>query len=561
MANHSDTINARWRRPEMFIAGAALLVCLGFAAFTGHVWEDYWITYRASHNLATGQGLVYTPGERLHTFTSPLGVLLPAAFSLLTGNAHDQAALWLFRIASSAALGGALVLLFLSLKNLGLRRVSLGLTLGLIALDSKIVDFSINGMEIALLLLFAALAIHGLLVAGPRQMLRLGAGWAGMMWTRPDSCVYIAALGVGAWLFLSRRNEGPTHSDNFKKLLRGGLVCAVLYLPWFLWAWHYYGTPVPHTIAAKAAGTPRLEPAVLALGLIEFPWHILVADYTSIPSTFLPDYAGLGGWPDGYEIIASILGSLAALAWLMPRVRPQTRMFSLVFFLGTFYLTAVLKYFPPWYLPLVELFGYLTLGLLFDQALGVAERLPQLAWHRGWLAKLPAVLRAGAVVLLAGQLAVTICSARELRVQQALIEDGMRRPIGLWLRDHATTPHDSVMLEPLGYIGYYSGLKMLDYPGLASKEMVEARKRLGPKGQNQIYRELKPDWLVLRPREARNGTYVDVAGLRDDYEQVQVFDVSDRLQAVGWLPGRGYLKMDQTFLVYHRKAELSVSRN
>ena len=121
------------------------------------------------------------------------------AFSLLTGNQHDQVALWLFRIASSAALGGALVLLFLALKNLGLRRVSLWLTLGLIALDSKMVDFSINGMEIALLILFCGvLAIHGLLVVGPRQMLRLGAGWAGMMWTRPDSCVYIAALGLGA---------------------------------------------------------------------------------------------------------------------------------------------------------------------------------------------------------------------------------------------------------------------------------------------------------------------------------------------------------------------------
>ena len=64
-------------------------------------------------------------------------------------------------------------------------------------------------------------------------------------------------------------------------------------------------------------------------------------------------------------------------------------------------------------------------------------------------------------------------------VQQSVIEDGLRQPIGLWLRDHAKTPHDSVMLEPLGYIGYYSGLKMLDYPGLASKEMVAARKRFG----------------------------------------------------------------------------------
>jgi len=56
---------------------------------------------------------------------------------------------------------------------------------------------------------------------------------------------------------------------------------------------------------------------------------------------------------------------------------------------------------------------------------------------------------------------------------------------------------------------------MLDYPGLASKEMVAARRRLGPGRQNQIYRELKPDWLVLRPGEAQNGTYVDTAGLHN----------------------------------------------
>jgi hypothetical protein len=550
--------NSRLRKPEVYIAGLALLICLGFAAYTQHVWEDYWITYRASHNLATGHGLVYTPGERLHTFTSPLGALLPAAFSWLTGNQHDLAALWLFRIASSAALGGALILLYLSLKTLPLQRASLWLALGLIALDNKVVDFSINGMETGLLLLFAALAIHGLLVEGPRQMLRIGAGWAGMMWTRPDSCVYIAALGLGSLLFLSRQKDGPGFPANAKRLLVGLLVCVALYLPWVLWAWWYYGTPVPHTIVAKAAAQPPLKPAVVVISLIKFPWRVMMANYTSIRATFLPSYAAYGGWPTAYEIVASTLGSLAALVWLLPGVRPQTRLFSLVFFLGTFYLTAVLRYFAPWYLPLVALFGYLTLGLVFDEALCLT---PRFGWNRGWLARLPRVLRVGAAGLIAGQLIVTVCSAREMREQQTFIEDGLRRPIGLWLREHARTPHDSVMLEPLGYIGYYSGLKMLDYPGLASKEMVEARKRLGPGGQNRIYQELKPDWLVLRPREAKYGTFVDVNGLREDYELAQVFDASDKIQGVGWLPGRGYLQLDQTFLVFHRKADLSVSLN
>ena len=74
--------------------------------------------------------------------------------------------------------------------------------MALIGLDAKIVDFSINGMETGLLIFFLALAIHGLVVTGPRQMLRLGGGWAGLMWTRPDSCVYIAIMGIGALVFL-----------------------------------------------------------------------------------------------------------------------------------------------------------------------------------------------------------------------------------------------------------------------------------------------------------------------------------------------------------------------
>ena len=46
-------------------------------------WEDYYITFRASRNLATGHGLVFNVGDRLQTFTSPIGALLLALSSLL----------------------------------------------------------------------------------------------------------------------------------------------------------------------------------------------------------------------------------------------------------------------------------------------------------------------------------------------------------------------------------------------------------------------------------------------------------------------------------------------
>jgi hypothetical protein len=149
-------------------------------------------------------------------------------------------------------------------------------------------------------------------------------------------------------------------------------------------------------------------------------------------------------------------------------------------------------------------------------------------------------------------------------VQQELIENGQRRQIGLWLRDQARTPQDTVMLESLGYIGYYSGLKMLDYPGLVSKEMVEVRKRLGPGRENQFCYELfqdclelMPDWLVLRPGEVPIGSATDMENLKKFYELSRAFDATDKVSATRWLPGRPYLQYDQVFLVFHRKPDAS----
>ncbi|HVJ81291.1 MAG TPA: hypothetical protein VNC50_09500, partial [Planctomycetia bacterium] len=70
---------------------------LAYVLYTGQVWEDYFITFRHSRNLAEGNGLVFQPGERVHGFTSPLGVLLPAAFHFVAGNPDSfLPALWMF---------------------------------------------------------------------------------------------------------------------------------------------------------------------------------------------------------------------------------------------------------------------------------------------------------------------------------------------------------------------------------------------------------------------------------------------------------------------------------
>ena len=98
-------------RPTSLSFIFAFVLALVFAATTQHVWEDYYITFRSSKNLAEGYGLVFNHGDRLHTFTSPLGVLLPAFAYLLTGNQSDVGAIWIFLPFASGALAGAVALL------------------------------------------------------------------------------------------------------------------------------------------------------------------------------------------------------------------------------------------------------------------------------------------------------------------------------------------------------------------------------------------------------------------------------------------------------------------
>src|SRR5437870_2754322 len=96
----------------------AAAVPLAYALYTHHAWEDYFITFRHSQNLCAGKGLVYTEGERVHGFTSPLGVLLPALGYALTRNSSYLGALWIFRLISIAAFAGGAWLLLRSLGDL-----------------------------------------------------------------------------------------------------------------------------------------------------------------------------------------------------------------------------------------------------------------------------------------------------------------------------------------------------------------------------------------------------------------------------------------------------------
>jgi len=155
-------------------------------------------------------------------------------------------------------------------------------------------------------------------------------------------------------------------------------------------------------------------------------------------------------------------------------------------------------------------------------------------------------LRVACVLAVAIQAALLAATAWQMRTQQRIIEDGVRRPIGLWLKEQSG-PGDSVLMEPLGYIGYFSRLKTYDFPGLSSPEVVAVIRR-GVRRYSDLIAELKPTWLVLRPSEVAPD-FSQRPVLRD-YQLVRSWDVMSELDAVTFLPGRKWVEWDARFHVY-----------
>jgi hypothetical protein len=216
--------------------------------------------------------------------------------------------------------------------------------------------------------------------------------------------------------------------------------------------------------------------------------------------------------------------------------------------LSLLYLTDAPDFPRPWYLPNAAILGILVSAHVVQQSFDLAQALKG-KWAP-LCRPLTNLVRVVAASILSITLLLTAASAYQLRVQQREIEEGNRKQIGLWLRQHAASTSDTVFLEPLGYIGFFSQLKMLDHPGICAPEVIAVVKKFRSRDYANIITELRPDWLVLRPWEVAE--VEQTIPLTRLYDPVKTFDASERLKSYRCLPGRGYLAVDQTFIVFRR---------
>jgi hypothetical protein len=135
-----------------------------------------------------------------------------------------------------------------------------------------------------------------------------------------------------------------------------------------------------------------------------------------------------------------------------------------------------------------------------------------------------------------------------MRTQQRIIEHGHRRQVGERLRQASARRRATVYLEPLGDMGFFSGLKMFDYPRFCSREVIAARRKGAA-----IIKTLQPDWLVCRPEEAHGVATTFGDYFTQHYRLAHVFNARPAVEACEFLPGRGYLEYDVVFLVLEKQ--------
>jgi hypothetical protein len=317
-------------------------------------------------------------------------------------------------------------------------------------------------------------------------------------------------------------------------LIFGAGLGGLIYAPWFAWAWWYYGSPVPHTIIAKGAYMAPLQLSELAKVPLE-----TLAGRSMLVDLFMPTYWGFGGWPTWLKHIGHGLALLAAFGWLLRPMPLAGRRASLAVFIGMFYICSIILF--PWYAPPWTALAAIAVAFIAD---GIFARL---AVYNSVFASVWRTLVIAAVTV---QVAVLPSAAWQMRAAQTHIETGIRHSIGSWLREHAD-PRDTIFLEPLGYVGYYSRLKTHDFPGLSSAEVV-AVVRKGARRYADIITALRPTWVLLRLAEAQRPEFA-TTGILNSYELTKTWDVLPQLDQIHFLPGRGWMEGDARFLLFRRK--------
>lgn len=476
-----SNLDDRWL--IVFLLIIALSVRIAIVLVTRLAAEDAFITFRYAQQLAHGNGFVHNTGERVYGTTTPLFTVLMAIWHLISQNVLIGA--WSLNVTSVA---GGLVFLWFGLRQAEISRVSRLFVLGSLLAASKFWSLDVTGMETSMVIFLMSASLYALL---KERMILTGIIAGLLLWTRIDTALWVLALLI------------ITLQRDWRDSLRIGAVALCTYLPWMLFASLYFGSPIPHTIIAKLYAYPRFSLATL---FQDIRTSLILVSPLAVPS--------------GMEL-PPLLASMAIIivaAWHLFKDRGSQLMRLLGIFAGMEAVRLLIshsmiftRYFAPLLWAILILFG-LGLGAIYTS---------YVSGNRGRQALFIGMV----VAVLLYDLALGLGRVEELRYGQASRNEGSLKQIGLWLNQNSPVG-STVLLEPLGYIGYYADRRMLDVVGLVTPQVVEMKKR----GLNDVYlylADLQPDYVVAHCEEAESWLVRSGADFYDfggTYSLVSIFN-------------------------------------
>jgi hypothetical protein len=414
--------------------------------------------------------------------------------------------------------------------------------LAFLALDQNQVFYGVAGMETQIAVAVLLAGFYYVLVEDyPKSGVALGLA----LLARPDFILWVAP----AYVFLVVRN--------FREALRAGAISAAIVLPWVIFTWAYYGSPVPNTITAKDnAFVPDFPSVSHPGGWINFVGDQLsAAAHAHAWNIFAPFYEDnfLIHAPISYDLAKVITFLVAALAIIgaISALRCASYRPAIAYVL-LFVAYRVLFFkvgFFAWYgVPAVAALVLLA-GIGLDRVCRWISAASHGRLSPAEVAMLPALLLAVAYIV-----PLPFRAEVERQVQYS-IENRVRDPLGRYLAE-VVKPGETIGTESSGYVGYYTNATLYDYPGLESPAVVNALEKAKESGHPVlpvvgVATLLHPDWLVLRPFEAQvlAGWYPETAR---QYTQVRRFSVPGGLGPIT-VHGFDVGNPDRDFIVFRKQ--------
>lgn len=224
-----------WLKQYWFF-GLVLTSIIVLQIIPGHrAFDDAYITYRYAHNLSTGNGFTYNPGEKILGTTTPLYTLLLAALgSLISIKEIPTISLIINSIADIASV----LLLFKIISELQFPKyLAAGTSLAYLYNPLRI-GVSRGGMETALVV---SLILASLYVFVIRKNYPLAAILSGFAFLARADTLVLPLLFAGYQILWAK-----------KLPVREFVLFIIVTAPWLLFSGFYFGSVLPHSIIAKS---------------------------------------------------------------------------------------------------------------------------------------------------------------------------------------------------------------------------------------------------------------------------------------------------------------------